>query len=179
MTKSTFFNTISLAITATAFLSTTSLAAESDFSKGAIDIGIVVRDADRTAAFLTNAIGMTEVKGFPVSPEMGKKIGMIDGYATDVRMFALLDSEPGAKIKVLSFPKAKAKAADQKFIHSTLGVRYLALFVKDMNRAMERLKAAKIKTLGETPFDLGGGNYIAVVQDPDGNFIELIGPMKK
>ncbi len=28
---------------------------------------------------------------------------------------------------------------------------------------------------GETPLDLGGGSYIAVCKDPDGNFFELIG----
>jgi catechol 2,3-dioxygenase-like lactoylglutathione lyase family enzyme len=150
--------------------------AQTEFSKGNIDIGIVVRDADRTAAFLTNAIGMAEVKGFSVSPEMGRKIGLVDGYPVDVRMFSL-GAEPCAKIKVLSVPKAKT--ADQKFIHSTLGIRYLTLYVKDLTPAVERIKAAKVKFLGETPYDLGGGNYLAVVQDPDGNFLELIGPMKK
>ncbi len=171
MTKSFFLITL-IATTLTAF-------AQTEFSKGNIDIGIVVRDADRTAAFLTNAIGMAEIKGFSVSPEMGKKIGLIDGYPVNVRRFALQDAEPGAKIKILSFPKAKAKTADQKFIHSTLGVRYLTLYVKDMNRAVERIKAANVKFVGETPYDLGGGNYLTVVQDPDGNFLELIGPMKK
>jgi lactoylglutathione lyase len=176
MTQSTFLkSTLTLLAIAASALTTL---AQTEFSRGNIDIGIVVRDTDRTAAFLTNAIGMTEVKGFSVTPEQGKKIGLVDGYPVDVRMFAL-GGEPGAKLKVLSFPKTKAKTADQKFIHSTLGIRYLTLYVKDMTPAVERIKAAKVKLLGETPLDLGGGNYIAVVQDPDGNFIELIGPMKK
>ncbi len=149
------------------------------FSKGTIDIGIVVRDPARTAAFLTNAIGFTEVKGFSVTPELGKKIGLIDGYPVDVRMFALTETEPSTKVKILSFPKANAAQPDQKFIHSTLGIRYLTLYVKDMTRTLERLKVARVPLLGETPLDLGGGTCIAVVQDPDGNFIELIGPMKK
>jgi lactoylglutathione lyase len=149
-----------------------------EFSKGIIDIGIVVREADRTAAFLTNAIGFTEVKGFPVTVELGRKLGMIDGYPTDVRVFTLTEGEQATRMKVLSFPKAKTAAPDQKFIHSAFGIRYLTLYVKDMNRALERLKTAKVPLLGETPFDLGGGTFIAVVQDPDGNFVELIGPKK-
>ena len=146
-----------------------------EFTKGVIDIGIVVRDADRTAAFLTNAIGFAEVKGFPVSAELGRKIGLIDGYPVDVRVFTLTEGEQATRIKVLAFPKAKTAAPDQRYIHSTYGMRYLTLYVKDINRALERLKAAKVPLLGETPLDLGGGTYIAVVKVPDGNFVELIG----
>jgi catechol 2,3-dioxygenase-like lactoylglutathione lyase family enzyme len=150
---------------------------ESDFSKGVIDIGIVVKDASRTADFLTNAIGFKEVKGFSVTPELGKKIGLIDGYAAEVRMFRLTDGDQATSIKVLSFPQAPRKAPDQQFIHSTLGFRYFTIYVKDMSKALERLKRAGVKTVGETPLDLGGGTHIAVFRDPDGNFYELIGRM--
>lgn len=150
-----------------------------EFSKGTIDIGIVVSDANQTAAFLTNAIGFKEVKGFSASAELGKKIGLMDGHGTDVRVFLLTEGDQSTRIKILSFPKAKAKKPDQKTIHATLGMRYLTLYVKDMNRAVERLRAANVKLQGQTPLELGGGTYIAVVKDPDGNFLELIGPMKK
>jgi len=159
-------------------LSTKGSEAPAEFSKGVIDIGIVVSDPARTAQFLTNAIGFTEVKGFSVTPLLGKRIGLVDGHPVDVRVFKLAEGEQATSIKVLSFPKAGGKKADQAFIHSTLGMRYVTLYVNDMSRALERLKAAKVKTLGETPLDLGGGTYITVVRDPDDNFFELIGPMK-
>jgi hypothetical protein len=38
------------------------------------------------------------------------------------------------------------------------------------------LRKAKVKLEGKSPVDLGGGNQLATVRDPDGNFIELIGP---
>src|SRR5262245_53150607 len=159
---------------------TCSLAADSTaFSKGVIDVGVVVSDAARMATFLTNAIGFTEIKGFSVTPELGKKIGLIDGHAADVRDFSLTEGDQSTRIKVLSFPNAGAKRADQKFIHSTLGLRYFTLYVKDMKPALERLKAAGVKPVGETPLDLGGGTYITVVRDPDGNLFEFIGPMGK
>ena len=178
------FITAPLALAAVAligFLAPNSLRAgdnSAEFTKGVIDIGIVVKDPARTAEFLTNAIGFTEVKGFPIASELGKRIGLIDGFATDVRVFTLVNTNLSTRIKVLSFPKAESKTPDQRFIHSQVGMRYLTLYVQDMNRALERLKAAKVKPIGETPFDLGGGNYITVVRDPDGNFVELIGPMK-
>ena len=43
---------------------------------------------------------------------------------------------------------------------------------------IEKLKAAKVEFLGKTPATLGGKNHILVFRDPDGNFIEFIGPMK-
>jgi hypothetical protein len=35
-----------------------------------------------------------------------------------------------------------------------------------------------VKLLGDTPIPLGGTTMFAVVQDPDGTFVELIGPME-
>jgi len=168
---------ISLALTMSLCAVTGAVGAESAFSKGVIDVGIVVKNAQRTAEFLTNAIGFKEVKGFSVTPELGKRIGLIDSHAVDVRMFRLTDGDQATSIKVLSFPGVASKAADQQYIHSTLGIRYFTVYVSNMTKALERLKAAKVKPIGETPLDLGGGTYITVVRDPDGNFFELIGPM--
>jgi len=154
------------------------MAADPEFRKPVIDLGMVVRDADVMAKFLTNAIGFKEVRGFAVTSELGKKIGLTDGYATQARIFVLDEIEQATRIKVLSFPEANAKPADQKFIHSTLGFRYLTLYVSDMNRTLDRLKKANVALLGETPVDLGGGNWLVACKDPDGNFIELIGPKK-
>jgi len=147
-----------------------------EFSKPIIDLGIVVRDAPRTAAFLTNAIGFKEVPGFPVTADLGRKIGLIDGHAVNVRVFVLEEVDPATRIKILSFPQAASQQPDQTTIHATLGMRYLTLYVRDISHALERLKRENIPLLGESPVDLGGGTFLVAVKDPDGNFIELIGP---
>jgi len=59
-----------------------------------------------------------------------------------------------------------------------VGYSYLTLMVTDMKASMERLKKAKVKLLGKTPASIGPNNYLTVFQDPDGNYIELIGPME-
>lgn len=150
----------------------------SEFSRPVLDLGVVVRDQARTAKFLTNAIGLKEVNGFSVTPELGRDIGLIDGHAVEVRVFVMEDVPLATRIKVLSFPKAEAGVPDQEFIHSTLGFSYLTLFVSDMSRALERLEREKVPLLGKSPVDLGGGNLLVTVRDPDGNFIELIGPRR-
>jgi catechol 2,3-dioxygenase-like lactoylglutathione lyase family enzyme len=136
----------------------------------------VVKDSERSAQFLTNVIGFKEVKGFPVSSDLGKKIGLVNGHATQVRVFVLEDVEQATRIKLLSFSEAPGKQTDQAYIHSSLGIRYLTLYVKNLNSVLERVKKAGVATLGETPVDLGNGAWLLAVKDPDGNFIELIGP---
>ncbi len=149
-----------------------------EFSKPVIDIGIVVGDAAKSVAFYTEAIGFKEVPGFKVTGAMASEIGLTDNQPADIRVFVLVDGDLATRIKLMSFPKVKAQKPDQKFIHSTLGVSYLTVHVADMNVALKRLEKKNIKLLGKTPVDLGGGTYITVVHDPDGNFIELVGPKK-
>jgi catechol 2,3-dioxygenase-like lactoylglutathione lyase family enzyme len=43
------------------------------------------------------------------------------------------------------------------------------------DKALGRLTQYGVKTIGETPLSMGANRLIAF-QDPDGNFIELIGP---
>lgn len=150
------------------------------FSAATADIGIVVKDLEKSAKFYTETLGLTEVKGFSVPAEKAAGLGLTDNQPATIRVFVLNPKAKGpkTKFKLMSFPGAPGKMQDQKFIHSSIGVSYLTLFVTDMNKSVEKLKAAKVKLLGKTPTDLGGGNFITVFHDPDGNFIELIGPKK-
>jgi lactoylglutathione lyase len=157
----------------------TALAQESnkkEFSKPVIDIGMVARDVEKSARFYTDAIGFTEVQGFSVTADLGRKIGLIDSHPVTVRMFVLAQGDLATRVKLMSFPDAPGKPADQSFIHSTYGIRYLTLYVASADRALDRLKRAGVKTLGETPLSIGKDTRLIVVRDPDGNFIELIGP---
>ena len=170
-----FASALALAVSQSALAAETGSVA----SNPRIDFGIVVKDAARTAKFLTNAIGFKEVKGFHASADLGRKIGLIDGHPVDVRVFVLDDGEQATRVKILSFPDAPGQQPNQSFIHSALGVRYLTLYVKDMKRALARLKEANVPLLADSPVDLGGGNFLTAVKDPDGVFVELIGPMKE
>lgn len=145
------------------------------FSKPTIDIGIVARDVEKSARFYSEAIGLKEIKGFSAAAEFGKKIGLVDNHPINVRVFVTEEIEGATRIKLMSFPAAGGKLADRSYIHSTLGISYLTLFVKDMEQALARLKKANVKLVGETPVTLSGKTQLVVVRDPDGNFIELIG----
>ena len=92
-------------------------------------------------------------------------------------VFVLGDAPDSSRLKIMSFPKRPGGRPDQKFIHSSIGISYLTLRVADMGDALARLKKHKVKLLGQTPTPLGGKMRITVFHDPDGNFIELIGPL--
>ena len=151
------------------------------YANGVIDLGIVVRDLERSAKFYTEVVGLKEVNGFKVPGKVTGDFGLTDNQDVTARVFVALDAggKPSSKIKMMAFPKAQGKAPDQKYIHSTLGVSYLTLFVTDMDAMMTRLKKAGVKTLGKTPASIGGSNLLTVFRDPDGNFIELIGPSRE
>ena len=161
-------------------LSLLSLSAEpAKFAKGIVDIGMVAEDLERTVKFYTEVVGLKEIRGFEASAEKATQFGLTDNQPAKVRVFVLGDTPDSARLKIMAFPKRPGAKPDQKFIHSTLGISYLTLRVTDMDDAIARLKKAKVKTLGKTPASLGGKMRITVFHDPDGNFVELIGPVKE
>lgn len=175
-------------ITTLAFATTIALAASSlhaeenkEFSNAVIDLGIVVKDLEKSATFYKDVVGLKELPGFEVPGQVTGAFGLTDNQDVKARIFSIdgKDGRPSTKLKMMAFPKAPGVKSDQKFIHSTLGFSYLTLFVTDMDAAMERLKKAGVKTLGKTPASIGGKNKLTVFRDPDGNFIELIGPSSK
>lgn len=148
------------------------------FSKPVIDIGMVVSDIDKSVRFYTNVIGFREVSGFNVPAEMGKKIGLTDSKPVKIRVFELGEGNLATKIKLMYFPDLAVAKPERKFVHSTMGMNYLTIYVSDMTQQLRQLKEGGVKLLGDSPVELGGGTKLVTFQDPDGTFIELIGPAK-
>jgi len=152
----------------------------SAFSSTTIDIGMVVSDIEAARKFYTQALGFTEVEGFDVPAAMGADTGLTDKKAFHVYVFALSDAPAATKLKLIQMSDAPGKKIDNAFIHSSLGVRYLTVWVSDTTAALERLKKANVRPLAKCPCELPAsiaeGIYLTIVRDPDGNMIELVGP---
>ncbi|NNF36945.1 MAG: VOC family protein [Saprospiraceae bacterium] len=151
--------------------------AQSEFSQNYISIGVVVEDLETSIDFYTNMIGMTIIGGFTVDSEGSKKTGLTGGIPFDVTVLKLEDNPSATEWKLLSFDK-QATHPEQKYIQDDTGMQYITIFVNDLHPFVNRLKENNIPLLGETPTQLSGGRHFVLVQDPDGVFIELIGPMK-
>jgi len=151
---------------------------EPAFTDAAIHVGVVVSDLERSIAFYTDVIGMTKTGEFDVPADFGKASGLTDGLAFHVEVLGLQTVPGGAQFKLMSFEE-DARTPRSAHIEDALGMQYVTLMVTDLAPFVERIKAAGVPFLGETPIPLGGdGNHFVLVQDPDGTFIELIGPMK-
>ncbi len=146
------------------------------FSSAAADLGIVASNLEKSAAFYKDVIGCTEVNGFDVPAAFATSLGLVDNHDLTVRVLVLGEGKTQTKLKLMEFPKAGGSQSNQKFIHSSFGFSYLTLHVTDLNASIKRLKDAGVKLEGKTPVPLGGNNALVVCRDPDGNFIELIGP---
>ena len=149
------------------------------FSSPTVDIGIVASDLEGSVAFYRDALGLTESKGFTATAEKATAFGLTDHVGADIRVFLLGEGDGATRIKLMSFPEKPGAKPDQRYIHSTVGISYLTLRVVDMKAALARLESAGVKLQGQSPVLLNGTTHLAVVKDPDGNFIELIGPMEE
>lgn len=145
-----------------------------EFEHGIIQFGVVVEDFDKAIDFYTNVIGMTQTGGFDIDEDFGRRSGLSGGEPFKVAILQLIDGPENTQWKVLSFNK-KPTHKKPKYIQDDNGVQYVTIYVKNMDPFLERIKANNVKLLGETPTECCEGKRFVLVQDPDGNFIELIG----
>lgn len=150
----------------------------SPFTKPTIDLGCVVSDIDAAIQFYSKAIGFTESGGFSVDAQFCTDVGLTDQKQLDVKVMKLGSGSGATQLKLMQI-EGDSQTPKNDHIHSSLGFSYLSIYVKDIDAAMARLESAGVKPLAqpkpipETPVAL------VLVRDPDGNLIELIGPMAK
>jgi len=149
----------------------------SEFARSTIDIGVVVSNVDKAVKFYTEAVGFMDAGSFDVPAQMASDTGLTDGKPFKVRMLRLGKEPTATTLKIMEISGAGSKPVDNQYISSSLGMRYLTVLVSDLSKTLERLKQHGVAPV-KTPYKLSGGNsYLILVKDPDGNIIELIGPM--
>lgn len=147
------------------------------FSSGAISIGVVVSDLDASLAFYRDVIGMTPTRSFDISADFGQRSGLTNGTPVTVTVLKLEDHPQAAEWKLMSFGE-EAAPPRSTHIQDDTGMQYITLLVNDLGPFIERLEAHGVPFLGDTPIPLGERHFV-LVQDPDGTFVELIGPIKE
>ena len=153
-----------------------SLFAQAMYSQGRIDIGLVVSDLDRSVAFYENALGLQRAYSFDVDTAFARESGLTAGAPLHAVAMKLRDEEDAPVLKLVRVGEPAIQKP--RFISDRSGVRYLTVFVTELRPLLERLKHHNVPVLGDGPVQLSNGQSFALVQDPDGVFIELIGPMR-
>ncbi len=149
--------------------------APGEFSNPTIFVGSVVTDLEKSVDFYTNIIGMTKTGAFSVDGVKSKELGLTDGRPIDVTVLKLEDSPQANEWKLMSFG-TKPGHKKPKYIHDDTGMQYITILVNHLNPIIERIEKNNIQILSGKPSDLGEGRFFILVQDPDGTFVELIGP---
>jgi len=147
----------------------------SEFSSPTILVGNVVKDLDKSIEFYTKVIGMTQTGEFSVDKAKATELGLSNKYTLDVAVLKLEDTPNATEWKIMSLGK-KAGHKQPKWIHDDTGMQYITIFVNHLNPFIERMKKHNVEILSDAPSQLGDNKFFILVQDPDGTFIELIGP---
>lgn len=152
--------------------------AQNEFSNATIGVGVVVKNLERSLDFYTKIIGMKRTGTIPLDADFAKRSGLSNGIPFEIAVLKLIDTPEATQWKLMSF-NSKTIKQKAKHIQDNIGVQYITIDVTDLGPVVARIKANNIKLLGETPTSLGDGKrFFVLIQDPDGTFIELIGPMQ-
>jgi len=150
-------------------------AAKGEFSNPTIFVGSVVTDLAKSVDFYTNIIGMKKTGAFSVDGAKAKELGLTDGRKVDVTVLKLENSPQANEWKLMSFG-TKPGHKKPNYLHDDTGMQYITILVNHLNPIIERIEKNNIKILSGKPSKLDDNRFFILVQDPDGTFIELIGP---
>ena len=145
---------------------------------GAITVGVVVEDLERSTKFYTEVLEFKASGGFNIDEGFGDASGLSNGVPFSVSILKTDDTPEASQWKLVSFGK-KAQHPKQQFIQDDTGMQYMTLYVKELDPLIENIKKANIPFLNKPGTRIGDGRGFILIQDPDGIFIELIGPMTK
>ena len=155
-----------------------------NFSSETIDLGVVVSDIDKSLEFYKEVVGFTEKDGFKVEGSFPKKVGLTDGTPLKIHVLTLGDQETATKLKLMQVSSSKpSRKIKQPYIHTLTGFSYLTIFVKDVDLVMQNARKKGLKPYADSPQTLPKGLpqdvCLLMLKDPDGNFVEIVGPNTK
>lgn len=157
--------------------------ARKGYTSARVDFGIMVSDIAKAKAFYEQGLGLTETRSFEAPGEVGAATGLSDNLPFTVHVLQIGDGADATQVKLLEVPGTRPHRPDNSFLHSSYGIRYLTFYVSDLAGSLERLAGQGVKPLGQgavaLPESVAPGMGIAVVRDPDGNFVELVGAYEK
>ena len=155
---------------------------ESNFAKQTIDMGIVVTDIEKSLEFYKKVIGFSETEGFKVGGKFPKSVGLTDGTPLTIHVLKLGEEEHATTLKLMQVGSKKpARLIKQPHIHTIAGLSYVTIFVNDVDVVMNRAKKLGYKPYAKSPQILPDGLpqdvCLLMLKDPDGNFVEIVGPL--
>jgi glyoxylase I family protein len=126
-------------------------------TKPAIDLGIITRDAQPMLAFYCDVLGL-EKEGLIPMPSGGDMHRLKAGSSI---------------IKIVQLSRPPAADATPGGIPAATGMRYWTLHINNLQQVVDACSAAGCSIV-VPPKTIRAGVTIAIVEDPDGNWVELL-----
>ncbi|MEM1332517.1 MAG: VOC family protein [Actinomycetota bacterium] len=129
-----------------------------DITKASIDLGIVITDSQRSLDFYCGLLGLEHVTDMPMPIAGGGTMHRIRCGDSVLKLVKLLETpEPGAS----GGPGGAT------------GLRYVTITVSNLEDSVAAARAAG-HAVPHSPTVVRDGVTIAMIEDPDGNWVELL-----
>ena len=125
-------------------------------TKDSIDLGIVVRDAEASLHFYRDILGLDDQGEMPMPG--GTMHRLLCGTSL---------------IKLVSLSRAPAASSPPGGIAGATGYRYWTLSVSNLDEATAQAEEAG-REIVISPREIRPGIKISMIEDPDGNWVELL-----
>lgn len=129
-----------------------------ELTKDSIDLGIVVRDAERSLAFYRDTLGLEPAGEMPMPGGNGTMYRLRCGTST---------------IKLVHPGTPPPAAAAPGGIPGAYGYRYWTISVSNLAEITDACRAAG-HTVVVPAREIRPGVSISIVEDPDGNWVEFL-----
>ena len=131
--------------------------------------GLVVEDLERSLHFYRDVIGLEVVR---TMERDGGPISDVVGYENTHLKGAMLSLNDGHVIELIQYvrPEVAERPTQERAV---LGGSHIAFNVDDIQKTMDALISNGAKQLNP-PVETAPGRKVCYMQDPDGNWIELL-----
>jgi catechol 2,3-dioxygenase-like lactoylglutathione lyase family enzyme len=130
-----------------------------ELARGAVDIGVYVRDIDACLRFYCDGLGLP-------------KVGEIEFPGGRVQHRIAIGE---SLLKLMQFPDGEAPPAGPPGRMAASGIRYITIAVRDLAALVTELEARGLSFV-VPPRPSPSGATIAMLEDPEGNTVELLQP---
>lgn len=127
-----------------------------NLTKDSIDLGIVTNDPEPMIAFYRDVLGLTEAGKMPMPG--GAMTRLTCGTTT---------------IKIVTMKRPVEAKAAPGGIGGATGYRYWTMTVSNLAEIVAACEAAQV-TIAVPITELAPGVTLAIVEDPDGNWVEFV-----
>ena len=151
---------------------------------GVDHINLVVSDLDRSVQFYTEILGFQEVGRARLEGDWIEDVVGLRGVQADVVYLEAnvggTRNAGGTRLELLSYKSPQGEGFAANSIANTIGLRHMALRVKDIRTVVKRLKETGVTMLAEpviVPESVmppnSGRKTLCYFLDPDGILLEL------